>query len=266
MDLEKQQVIRKMLREYYKTYYLDTLKLYDWEERYNSIRIHEEEVIGKKVIDMLVKCEVHLEGKSVLVAGAGTGAELFYLHNSISEVNAYAIEPYVDAFKILQRKAELYSLPAERLKQSKLECLPFDDGMFDVVICFTVLEHVDDIRKSIHEIYRVLKSGGNALLETPNYYYPEEQHYKSYTFPPKLSKTLARLVLKARGRYSEFFESLNFISNSDIDKVLYELNASYIRLDKYTKISGGKNFVTYLVWFYSILFKIPRNQVILVSK
>jgi SAM-dependent methyltransferase len=38
--------------------------------------------------------------------------------------------------------------------------IPFDDRSFDVVICNHVLEHVDDDRVAMREIFRVLRPGG----------------------------------------------------------------------------------------------------------
>jgi SAM-dependent methyltransferase len=45
--------------------------------------------------------------------------------------------------------------------------LPMQDGTYDVVIANHVLEHVDDDRRAIRELFRVLKSGGLALLTVP---------------------------------------------------------------------------------------------------
>ena len=45
--------------------------------------------------------------------------------------------------------------------------IPFPDATFDVVLCSHVLEHVPDDRKAMHELYRVLKPGGWAILLVP---------------------------------------------------------------------------------------------------
>ena len=45
--------------------------------------------------------------------------------------------------------------------------ITFDDNTFDVVICNHVLEHIPDDTKAMSELYRVLKPGGWAVLETP---------------------------------------------------------------------------------------------------
>ncbi len=41
------------------------------------------------------------------------------------------------------------------------------DGSFDIVICNHVLEHVPDDKRALKELYRVLKPGGTAILQTP---------------------------------------------------------------------------------------------------
>ncbi|OGI78917.1 hypothetical protein A3F19_01730 [Candidatus Nomurabacteria bacterium RIFCSPHIGHO2_12_FULL_37_29] len=45
--------------------------------------------------------------------------------------------------------------------------LPFNDNSFDVVLCMVVMEHLEDPKKAISEMKRVLKSGGTILVSTP---------------------------------------------------------------------------------------------------
>ena len=45
----------------------------------------------------------------------------------------------------------------------------FEANMFDVVFCNHVMEHVDDDIKAMSEIYRVLKPGGWAIIQSPVY-------------------------------------------------------------------------------------------------
>lgn len=45
--------------------------------------------------------------------------------------------------------------------------LPFDDGSVDEVLAIDVLEHVQDLIKSMEELYRILKKGGRLLLQVP---------------------------------------------------------------------------------------------------
>ncbi|MBK9720318.1 MAG: methyltransferase domain-containing protein [Saprospiraceae bacterium] len=50
--------------------------------------------------------------------------------------------------------------------------VPFLQGLnndrFDIVICFQLIEHIQDDKTLLSEIHRVLKPGGKLLLTTPN--------------------------------------------------------------------------------------------------
>lgn len=45
--------------------------------------------------------------------------------------------------------------------------LVFTNNSFDAILCYHVLEHIEDDRKAMAELYRVLKPGGWAILQTP---------------------------------------------------------------------------------------------------
>ena len=45
--------------------------------------------------------------------------------------------------------------------------MSFDDASFDLVIANHVLEHVDDDAQALKEIFRILRPGGTAVLQTP---------------------------------------------------------------------------------------------------
>ena len=47
------------------------------------------------------------------------------------------------------------------------EKLPYKSNKFDLVFLFHVLEHVDNEKKTIDEIYRVLKKGGQLVVSSP---------------------------------------------------------------------------------------------------
>lgn len=53
-------------------------------------------------------------------------------------------------------------------RQASGEDLPFGDATFQVVYCCDVLEHVDDVDRTIREIARVLEPGGVFLYDTIN--------------------------------------------------------------------------------------------------
>lgn len=51
--------------------------------------------------------------------------------------------------------------------KADVQSLPFEDDTFDVVICNHVLEHVEDLTRSLSELLRVLKTRGFAILQVP---------------------------------------------------------------------------------------------------
>lgn len=56
---------------------------------------------------------------------------------------------------------------ADFVRHMDVTDLPSDDAQFDWVICNHVLEHVEDDRKAMRELFRVLKPGGRAILQVP---------------------------------------------------------------------------------------------------
>jgi len=48
-----------------------------------------------------------------------------------------------------------------------IQNMPFEEDVFDIIICNHVLEHVEDDKKALSEIYRVLKKDGFAILQVP---------------------------------------------------------------------------------------------------
>ncbi len=46
--------------------------------------------------------------------------------------------------------------------------LPFEDDSFEMVVSFETIEHLDNPKLFIQEIYRVLKPNGKLILSTPN--------------------------------------------------------------------------------------------------
>ena len=45
--------------------------------------------------------------------------------------------------------------------------IQFEENSFDVILCNHVLEHVDDDKKAMDELYRILKPEGFAILQVP---------------------------------------------------------------------------------------------------
>lgn len=78
-------------------------------------------------------------------------------------------QPFIKRFRKMENleyiTADLES-PIADVKMD-IQDIPFENESFDVVICNHVLEHVDDDRKAMQEVYRILKKGGWAILQVP---------------------------------------------------------------------------------------------------
>jgi ubiquinone/menaquinone biosynthesis C-methylase UbiE len=109
---------------------------------------------------------VKLNGnENVLVVGCGPVPKTlkFLLAKSY---NAIGIEP-VSSFVCSGRE---YIGSTDRILQGAAESIPVGDDSQHLVICESVLEHVDSPSKSLAEIFRVLSPGGVAFINTTNRY------------------------------------------------------------------------------------------------
>ena len=96
----------------------------------------------------------------VLEIGAGTGAN-FHHYPDGAKVVATEPDPYM--FERARKRAAETSSHIE-LRQAAAEELPFPDASFDAVIATLVLCSVEDPRKALGEIKRVLRPGGELRI------------------------------------------------------------------------------------------------------
>lgn len=103
----------------------------------------------------------------VLENGCGVGMYLERLAADGGEV--IGLEYDLDRARIAGRRAgNVVGAAGERL--------PFPDRSFDMILSHEVLEHVQDDRQAVLEMVRTLRTGGRAIVFTPNRGYPFETH------------------------------------------------------------------------------------------
>jgi ubiquinone/menaquinone biosynthesis C-methylase UbiE len=100
-------------------------------------------------------------GGRVLEIGGGTGANLAHYNGEIESL--FVTEPDPSMLKRLQRKAREQA-PLAKILRAPAEDLPFEDDTFDVVVSTLVLCGVDDQERSVRELRRVLRPGGQVLF------------------------------------------------------------------------------------------------------
>jgi 2-polyprenyl-6-hydroxyphenyl methylase / 3-demethylubiquinone-9 3-methyltransferase len=105
------------------------------------------------------------EALSVLDVGCGGGI----LSEEFAKIGCHVtgIDPSVPSLDAARKHAANEGLTIEYHHASG-ESIPFDANAFDVVICCDVLEHVNDLEKTLREVARVLKFGGMFCYDTIN--------------------------------------------------------------------------------------------------
>jgi SAM-dependent methyltransferase len=103
--------------------------------------------------------------------------------------------------------------------------LPGRDDSFDVVVAPEVIEHLENPRFMIREIFRILRPGGSAIVTTPN-----NESWRSL------------IALLVRGHFTEFGESgypahITALLRKDFSRIFQE--ASFPAPDFYFTNSGG---------------------------
>jgi SAM-dependent methyltransferase len=193
--------LRDRLRRYYTTYYRDTLAIPDWSTLVSLREEEERQERGRLERLRRLLGEAALRGR-LLNVGCGTGG----FNVAVGEAGAHAVGVDADAEAIAicalrgdKRAGAFVRAAAERL--------PFSDRSFDVVYCFSAIEHVESVEASVAEMARVTRAGGVIYVHTPNAWSWYEGHYK-LLWAPFLPAWLGRLYLGLRGRPSAYLATL----------------------------------------------------------
>jgi SAM-dependent methyltransferase len=220
--------IKALMRQYYENYYRHDLSLKDWRERTES-RLGEETSLAEPHISRIEAwLDLDFAGKRVLIIGAGTGAESVIFAQRGAEV--HGLEPSPAAMEILHLKADMHGIPRERFQQAPAENIPHKDNSFDFIYCYTVIEHVQNVERSIDEMIRVCKVGGTVYIQTPDYRFPYEAHYKINRLPFS-PRWLTSLQLLLQGRSPAFLQTVNFVTVPKLNRILFRRNVTIIRVD-----------------------------------
>lgn len=132
----------------------------DLEQFYNNSWQAAEEKTEKRYPTILKMVGSH---NKVLDVGCGTGLLSSLMKNQGNDVCG------IDISEVALKKAELRGI---KVKLGNIDNnLPFDDDIFDVVVCSEVIEHLFNPIESLEEIQRVLKPEGYLVLTTPNMAY-----------------------------------------------------------------------------------------------
>jgi len=128
-------------------------------------------------------------------------------------------EPFSDTYHLALELLAHLGLESPVIKQGVGEHLPYADNCFDVVYSTSVLEHTQQPAQVIAEAIRVLKPGGKAIFNFPNYGSWWEGHY-GILFPPYSPKWFFKIIVKLLGRDPRYVDTLQFITYPKLTKWL----------------------------------------------
>lgn len=182
------------------------------------------------------------QGKSVLEVGCGPGndSSMFARYGAmmtcldLSPRNIYAARNRFKALKL-----------AGQFTNGDAENLPFEDNSFDFVYSHGVLHHTPNTDKTIQEIYRVLKPGGQALIFL---YHKNSIYYWLNTV------TLGRIMLTLL-RFGWFEKFIRWLSKRQNFAMLSQEHI----LNKYIEISRNRQKLTHQELVNAIFADGPYN-------
>lgn len=267
MSNEKNLHLKKLLKEYYTELYKNQLGLKNYQERVTQ-RLDEENIksyySASREIN-LIKTIINysFKNKAVLIVGAGTGLELFQLKDQ--GANVYGIEPEKKAIEILKLKASKFNLEQKKIVKGVAEKLPYKNGQFDFIYCWQVLEHVQNLEKSIQEMIRVTKKDGWLFFGCPDYRHLVEPHYKMY-LPLFLPKIIIKIMLILSGRKIKFFNSLQFVTSKRIRRVLTANLVTGLKIIKPYQNKNRLNLMGKMILWLQDCLEIEQTQLWLVKK
>jgi len=95
-----------------------------------------------------------------LDVGVGTGTLCRLIQAYAPNFDAFGVDCMVERVRDPKIQTSVVDISTTRL--------PYEDESFDFVSCVEVLEHLENYRFPVREIFRVLKPGGTVVITTPN--------------------------------------------------------------------------------------------------
>ena len=134
-------------------------------------------------------------GRRVLDAGCGIG----YGSNMLAEAGAAEVHGVDIAEPVIEAAAQGAG-PGVTFTTGDVAALDLDADSSDLVVCFEVIEHVEDTDVVLDELARVLAPGGLLLISSPNRdrYVPGNPHHRYEFLPDELKAELGRRFKQVR--------------------------------------------------------------------
>lgn len=197
-------------------------------EAYRRMQIH----IAEKSIAELKLKGIDFASAKVLELGAGGGGYSIVLNREARHFTASDLQK--------DTRMDKFGIPFKRV--DVLEPFPFQNNVFDLIYCSSVIEHVANPNNLLKESWRVLKPGGVFFLSFPPFYsfaLIGGHQFKPFHFlGEQLAVRLTNLI--HRSNYQDYASSVGSLElyPLTIDKVKHLIIAHQFRiLDMFTRMS-----------------------------
>jgi ubiquinone/menaquinone biosynthesis C-methylase UbiE len=169
---------------------------------------------SEQVVQFVFRNFSNRGGTKILDLGCGAGRHVYFMAKE--NFNAYGIDISREGIEFAQGWISECGLTAE-LRVAPVDCIPFQNGYFDGVICYGVLYYCkfDEIIKSAEEIHRVLQTGGKSLVvvrSTNDYRYGLGREIEKNTFIIQENDSL-------KASYNENGMVMHFFDRKEIETI-----------------------------------------------
>jgi len=201
-----------------------------------SEQIASDNPIHQRLYKAYIVAEGYVRGH-VLEVGCGEGRGLELLIPKSETFTAVdKIEPVIQKLQSEHPEATFQAMNIPPLQG-------LSDNKYDTVVSFQVIEHIENDKLFLQEIYRVLKPGGRALLTTPNRkmsltrnpwhireYLPEELAQLAGTIFSNVELKGISGNAKVMAYYEQNRRAVERITRLDVFNLQYRLPASLLKI------------------------------------
>ena len=211
---------------------------------------------GYQIINRFSLIKETLRGKKVLDLGSGHSG---YTGYSL-ELAKYAKTVYSLDLNISRNLLDSGNIVP--IKANALE-LPFKEDTFDFCFCSSFIEHVENKKKALEEIKRVLMPGSLCYLSFPPFYSPVGGHqFKPFHYlPPKMCIYLCKKMKKIECEsYATSFGNWGLYPTT-IKQVTHLITETGFRIERLTTRFMSINFARipwlneFLTWHVEFILR-----------
>lgn len=130
----------------------------------------------------------------ILSVGCGTAEELAFLNN------------YGDVYAVdIEKEVLKFAKVCKEIKICDVCKLDYPDKFFDIAVAFDVLEHIEDDKKAVEQIYRVLSKNGVFVFTVPAFNFIFSSHDRFIGHKRRYDRKMLKNLLQRFDKLELFF-------------------------------------------------------------